>query len=396
MTRHILQPASRLLSFVRRAAHILLAVGVLAFGAIQIGDIAAQFLVGGLTLHNLLSASGEVVSGLLSNAHGLLSGVFAVIMAIGLLLRSRLAWVVVVSLLLTNLIVWLVSRDGSLSLVLFDAALLVFLAWFRRSFDRISVAAASIFSFGSVALLMSYGLFGTYLLGAEFSPPIKDLETAFYFAIVTMSTVGYGDIHPVTPTARLYVVSLIVFGISVFATSLSTVLVPLLHNRLQSILGTRDKLMKHSGHYVIVGRSALAENTYRQLVARGQKAVFVTAMEPEDRVEGAQYVIGNPNDLNVLKQADCADALALLALGEDDANNAFVVLAAKELSKELKTVVAVNDARNLERVKRVEPDFVIAPTILGSELLAMAMTGEDTSSGELVGRLLQPGRNAKG
>lgn len=314
-------------------------------------------------------------------------------MAVGLFMRSRLAWVVISIVLSVNLGLWLFTRDGSVALALYQLVLLGLLIRFRNHFDHSSVIAATIFSLGSIAMLVGYGVLGTYLMGAQFSPPIEDLSTALYFSIVTMSTVGYGDILPQTPEARLFVVSLIILGITVFATSLSTVLIPLLHKRFQSILRGRGKPMKQSGHYVIVSQSALALNTFRELTSRGKTVVFISLSEPENRIEGVQYVIGSANDLDVLKQADCADAESILALGDDDANNAFVVLAAKELSKDLKTVVAVNDARNLDRVKRVGPDVVIAPTILGSELLAMAVTGEDASDSDVIARLLQSGHS---
>ena len=373
---------------------MVVAIGVLVLGAIQLGGLIAELISGGFSLDTLVSLSDEVIAGILSGAHRMISGVFAVTMAVGLLMRSRLAFVVMAMVLTINLLLWLLTGDTTPALAVYQMILLGLLIWLRRDFDHSSVIAATIFSLGSIAMLLAYGVFGSYLLGEQFSPAIRDLGTALYFSIVTMSTVGYGDILPTTPTSRLYVVSLIILGITVFATSLSTVLIPLVHKRFQEILGRRGKVMKHSGHYVIVSQSALALNTYRELAARGKTVLFVTLVEPDSRIDGVHYIVGSANDLDILRQADCADAEAILALGDDDANNAFVVLAAKELSKDLKTVVAVNDARNLERVKRVGPDVVIAPTILGSELLAMAVTGEDATSSDLIARLLQSGRPA--
>jgi hypothetical protein len=56
---------------------------------------------------------------------------------------------------------------------------------------------------------------------------------------------------------------------------------------------------------------------------------------------------------------------AILALSAADSDNAFVVLAVKELESRAKTVVAVNDSNNLGRVRRVQPDLIIAPQVLG-------------------------------
>jgi len=63
-------------------------------------------------------------------------------------------------------------------------------------------------------------------------------------------------------------------------------------------------------------------------------------------------------------------------------------MAAKELAAWVKTVAVVNDARNMERIKRVRPDVILAPQVLGGELLAMALSGETVDSDKLMQRLL--------
>ena len=67
---------------------------------------------------------------------------------------------------------------------------------------------------------------------------------------------------------------------------------------------------------------------------------------------------------------------AVMALGDDDSENAFVVLAAKEVDGKAKAICAVSDSKNINKVRRVRPDMLIAPQVLGGELLAMAMSGE--------------------
>ena len=85
--------------------------------------------------------------------------------------------------------------DERLLLAYFSFVLLsLLLTW--RDFDRSSIAASTLFALTAVAMLMMYATFGTYYLGAQFKPRITDLVSAFYYAMVTMSTVGYGDIVP--------------------------------------------------------------------------------------------------------------------------------------------------------------------------------------------------------
>jgi voltage-gated potassium channel len=74
---------------------------------------------------------------------------------------------------------------------------------------------------------------------------------------------------------------------------------------------------------------------------------------------------------------------------DDDSENAFVVLAVRELAGKARTVAAVNDANHLGRVQLVQPDVVIAPQILGGELAAMLLTGEQVTADFVMKRVFQ-------
>lgn len=73
----------------------------------------------------------------------------------------------------------------------------------------------------------------------------------------------------------------------------------------------------------------------------------------------------------------------------DDSENAFCVLAVRELGGTARTVAAVNDARHLSRVKLVQPDVVIAPQVLGGELTAMLLSGEEVTPEFVMQRVFQ-------
>ena len=81
----------------------------------------------------------------------------------------------------------------------------------------------------------------------------------------------------------------------------------------------------------------------------------------------------------MLREAGADHAEAVLAMMADDSENAFCVLAVRELGSSTRTVAAVNDARHLSRVKLVQPDVIIAPQVLGGELTAMLLSGEQVT-----------------
>ena len=128
-------------------------------------------------------------------------------MALGLLWRSRLAWTMALLLVITATISLLFTHppDGHVLFGYFVVMVVALLATWRQ-FDRASVAASTLFALTSVAMLLMYATFGSYYLGADFKPHITDLVTALYYAMVTMSTVGFGDITPLTPDAKLFTV----------------------------------------------------------------------------------------------------------------------------------------------------------------------------------------------
>jgi voltage-gated potassium channel len=236
-------------------------------------------------------------------------------------------------------------------------------------------------------LLLVYGVLGSLILGEGFAPPIVSLPQAMYFTVVTMSTVGYGDILPKSDNARLFVISLIIVGLSVFLTSLTAVVGPLVQGRLSRIIEPGRKRMKRVNHFIITGEGPLARNTARELMSR-DKSVVVIVDEEDVQIGEADMVVGDATDLDILRKAGAATAQAVLALSEDDAENAFVILALRELGTEAKKVAAVSSRKNLERVRRVQPDMILAPNVFGGEVLAMALTEEKIDGASLLERFL--------
>jgi voltage-gated potassium channel len=318
-------------------------------------------------------------------------GVLDLLFAATLLLRSRIFWLFAVVDLLGQLVVLAVVRRALPRPLEEGAALLlVLLVLASPHFRRSSLASGTVYAFTSVVFLLAYASFGSLALGRQFHPSIRTLITALYFSVVTLSTVGYGDIVPVTPEARLFVVSIVVLGVVLFTTAFSAIILPIFQNRVEKFLMPSDLVKPYHDHFVLAGNSSLARNAFRELAARRQTVVFVVhepfTIPGYDKLE---IVLGDPTDTEVLRKARVENARAVLALGEDDSENAFIVLAVRELSDHVKTIAAVNNARNMARIRRVHPDVVVAPQVLGGQVLAMHLTGESLEDRSLLSGLLQ-------
>ena len=313
------------------------------------------------------------------------------LMGIALLWRSRLAWVVALLLAVVAGINTALTGHTHVHVLLAYFALviaLLLLAW--RHFDRTSLAASTLFAVTSIVMLLLYATFGSFYLGSEFHPPIHDLVTALYYSMVTMSTVGYGDIVPVTAEARLFTISVVVLGVAIFATSLTAVIAPLVSQSLQRIINRKGPAMKREHHFVVIGNTPLAVNTWRELARRGRPVTRLLREAPEEtQAQEVDLVVGDPSMTDTLREAGADKAEAVLAMMADDSENAFCVLAVRELGSGTRTVAAVNDARHLSRVKLVQPDVVIAPQVLGGELAAMLLSGEQVTPEFVMQRVFQ-------
>jgi voltage-gated potassium channel len=376
--------------------HIPLALAVGVAGALAllpaVSRYVAEYLhlqLSGLTsaLHPL---SATVPLLILRGVPTAAIGLLQVFIALGLLIRSRLAWIA--ALLITAAQVALAigydHQHWYALPVLYLMALFVALGAARNGFTRSSMAAGTLFAIASSILLLGYGILGSLILGQGFAPPIQDIQQAGYFTVVTMSTVGYGDILPKTDDARLFVMSLIVFGITIFITSLTAITGPLVQGRLARIMEPKGpRKMPRINHFIIAGDGALARNTARELMARNRRVVVITDSE-DTRIGEADMVVGDATDLDVLRQAGAEKAEAILALSDDDAENAFVILAVRELTTTAKKIASVSARKNLERVRRVQPDMIMAPNVFGGEVLAMALTEEKIDGESLLERFL--------
>ncbi len=362
--------------------HILLALGSLRSMMRLLATPSLATLAGGVGVLRIGDASHIAI------------GVLLVLVAFGMLWRSRLAWVMafMVTLAMVALEFSPLTR-ASRPLEIFSVLQVLLLLAARRSFVRASLATATLFALTAVMLTLGYGTFGAMFLGNGFNPHINSYINAAYFSVETMSTVGYGDITPVTRDARLFTMSLIALGLGVFATALPAIAAPLIDKRLMNFLQPRRKSkMKRVAHIIVVGDGALARDAVRALVARGLIVTHIVAEKPATDEELTEdIVVGDGSDTNVLSSAGVETARAVLALSKDDSYNAFVVLAAREMNAELRTVAAVSDTRNTDRVARTHPDVLLTLPLLGGELLAMALSGEEIRTDALIAQLLKLG-----
>ncbi len=328
-----------------------------------------------------LNSLADSLSALGGSAQVIL-GLMLLVAGLGLGRRFSFAWTLAVWLLIITVGVNVAQRNWGVSLGL-QGLLLGVLWWTRHHFTHRTALANLLFSLSSIFAILTYGAVGSRLLGSGFKPPIDSLSQACYFTIETLSTVGYGDIVPVKPEARWFVVSLLVVGLGVFASAIASALGPKISGEFERWFNPKEKAMDLKDHVILAGEGAVARNTAREFKRRGvpfvQIVATATAAATAASEGGHPVVEGDATNDAVLRQAGIQHARMVIPAREDDGENAFISLVAKDLNPNLRVLAVASTVRAIRRLRLARADLVFAPAAVGSRLLADLVEGNEIS-----------------
>lgn len=205
-----------------------------------------------------------------------------------------------------------------------------------------------------------------------------NLFMALYLAIVTVFTVGYGDVYPVTREGMLTVYFLLFTGVGYISTLSSIFTTLLIEGHLISIWrekGMRTKISRLRNHVIVCGLGRAGSSAIAELRKDGRAFVGIDTNEHlcnqlEDR--GELVLVGDATEDNVLENAGIAHASSLIAVLPEDADNMLISMAAKDLNKNIRVVARSNRKENEKRLMRAGADWVVTLGFTGGARLAMA------------------------
>ena len=337
--------------------------------------------IGATTVSGPLAVYVPEVAAQTAGFTGTMTGFLMLVSVFGLRRGYRVAWYSVVLLLPITGIQGLV-QSSLLSLPLVGASVLAMPAILlnRRFFDRaVDLTMTQLASLAAVVAVQAYGTVGTYALRDEFTQVNTALD-AFYFTLVTASTVGYGDLTATSQIGRLISMSVLLTGVASFGVALGTLLGPLIEARFATALGNMsDKQLKLlENHYVVTGYGDLTEPILESL--DGSDAVVIVR-DPENakqlRDHGYEVLTADPSDEEPLHRVGIERARGLIAATNKDAQDAMVILTARELNPDLRIVAAATDRENIRKLRRAGADIVLSPAVLGGRLLVESALGND-------------------
>lgn len=318
---------------------------------------------------------------------GTLTGFLTLAGAFLLRKRYQVGWYWTVAMLPITAVQGLLQASAySVPLVVLSLVALPVVALNRRTFDNdLDLTTTQIAALASLVAAQAYGTAGTYALREEFTG-VDSLTDAFYYTLVTGSTVGYGDIYAQTEQARLFAMSAILLSVASFAVALGVVLTPMIEARLSAAFGrmTEQQLDTLENHVLVLGYGDLTEPILEELEAEAQFVVVTDDEAATRRLTNRdiRVLTADPSDEEPLRDAGIERARAAIAATASDADDALSILTARQLNPDLHIAVGVSQRENESKLKRAGADTVISPAAIGGHLLVAAAMGEGNSERE--------------
>ena len=202
---------------------------------------------------------------------------------------------------------------------------------------------------------------------------------SLYMTVITLSTIGYGEVNPVSQPGRMFTLVLIVMGVGFFLYVIGNVVQFLVEGRIRLILG-RHKLDKQisrlNNHYIVCGYGRMGRAFCRYLIQKGLK--FVVIEKNEDRIpvmntDHVLYIAGEATIEENLLTAGIKRASNLIATLGTDADNVFLVLLAKGLNPEVYVVARASQNASKKPLDTAGADVVVSPFDIGARRMAHAI-----------------------
>jgi voltage-gated potassium channel len=204
-------------------------------------------------------------------------------------------------------------------------------------------------------------------------------DDAFYMTIITLATVGYGEVHQISDTGRFFTIILIVAGVGYFMYVVGLIVQFLVEDRIREILGRRklDKqIAKLKDHYIICGYGRIGRVLARYLTERYLDVVIIEKNADRQAAmdeDGVLYLVGEATDESLLLRAGIRSAKGLITAVATDADNVFLTLIAKQLNPGLFIVARAIQNTAKRTLQAAGAAKVISPYDLGARRMAHAI-----------------------
>jgi voltage-gated potassium channel len=206
---------------------------------------------------------------------------------------------------------------------------------------------------------------------------------AIYMTVITITTVGYGEVHPLSPNEKIFASILIISSIFIVGYAIKVISEYVLSKnnignfKLKRVKRTIENI---EGHVIICGYGRNGKQATEKLNDYKQKFVVVEMDEEAINQHGAEdilFVHGNAIEDESLLEAGITKASTLICALPSDADNLFIVLSARQINPNLKIISRATEETSFKKLKLAGADNVILPDKIGGDHMANLVVTPD-------------------
>lgn len=205
-----------------------------------------------------------------------------------------------------------------------------------------------------------------------------NLLNSFYMVVITLSTVGFMEVLPLSDDGRLFTSLLILGGVGGFAYLIGAFSQLLVEGRLQAILGRRrmqKTIGKLKNHIIVCGYGRIGAIVTKEVLDEGLNVVVIESnpdLISQMEAAGIACIEGDATSDEILKLAGLQNAKTLIAGLSDEAANVYVTLIARQSNINVNIIARGNDTASISRLEFAGADRVVLPHTIGGVRMAQS------------------------
>jgi len=226
-------------------------------------------------------------------------------------------------------------------------------------------------------LLIMIGTIG-YMLIDDYS-----FVNALYMTVITVSTVGFGEVQELSDTGKIFTAILILAGLGVLAYFITSISQNLFQNQLNFFYGSynrRKGKAKMEKHVIVVGYGRNGGQVVKELMNLGNNLIVIDESHEiviNNMGKPIRFIEGDATQDDILIKADIETAKSLISTLPNDADNLFVVLTARSLNPDLKIISRASSDSSEKKLRMAGVDSIVMPERVGGAHMATLVAKPD-------------------